>query len=52
MSRSLSTKAAQVQGDRELTARQAPTRHRLPTRYRPRNVFLGEFKTSVRLPPA
>ena len=38
-------------GDRELTARQAPTRHRLPTRYRPRNVFLGEFKTSVRLPP-
>jgi predicted DNA-binding ribbon-helix-helix protein len=31
--------------------RQALIRPRLPTRYRPRNVFLGEFKTSVRLPP-
>src|SRR5207248_7070560 len=38
-------------GDRELTARQPSSRRRLPTRYRPRNVFLGEFKTSVRLPP-
>ena len=34
-----------------MTARQAPIRRRLPTRYRPRTVFLGEFKTSVRLPP-
>ena len=35
------------EGDRELTA---PIRRRLPTRYHPRNVFLGEHKTTVRLP--
>jgi predicted DNA-binding ribbon-helix-helix protein len=34
-----------------LTARQPSSRRRLPTIYRPRTVFLGEHKTSVRLPP-
>src|SRR4051794_16262214 len=33
------------------TMRQGRGSRRLPTRYSPRNVFLGEQKTSVRLPP-